>query len=237
MSSLLLALKGLPADGVAPNAKPFDETAKRISDHLVRLVQVFFGVVVAQSLVLYRDVVVSPFAHDHFVAALALFSIYVMIVWSWIDWNTTMELRPYDFRPPSTDATPAERLVAHSERWRLYIDIAIVTVYAYVLFQVAPLVGNSDADIRYLLLGYPFVFSLYLGSGLTRIIRHGRIASNIQPIIEFLGVFLALVIAYILLSTTGLSPFLLNCAALVAALVGTRAYRWRRSQYRDSRRS
>lgn len=95
-----------------------------------------------------------------------------MIVWSWIDWNTTMELRPYDFRPRS--ATPFERFVEHSERFRLYADIAIVTLYAYVLFQVAPLVGHSDADMRYLLLGYPIVFALYLISGFLRIILTDR---------------------------------------------------------------
>jgi hypothetical protein len=150
----------MPADGLVPSADPLvpaDEPAterwKRISDHLVRLVQILFGVVVGQSLVLYREVVVSPFEHDYLAASLALVSIYVMIVWSWMDWNMTTEMRPYDLRRARTDASPSEHLAEHTERWRLYVDLAIVTVYAYVLFQVAPVVGDSGADIRYCSLG------------------------------------------------------------------------------------
>jgi hypothetical protein len=235
MPPLLHALRKLPAEGLAPADDQLDEKQKRISDHLVRLVQVYFGVVVAQSLVLYHEVVVSPFDHDHVAAALALASIYVMIVWSWIDWNTTMELRPYDFRPRS--ATPFERFVEHSERFRLYADIAIVTLYAYVLFQVAPLVGHSDADMRYLLLGYPIVFALYLISGFLRIIRYGPKASNVRPIVEYLGVFLAVFGLYVLLRGTRLSEFWLNCIALIATVVATRAYRYRRRRYSEAQKT
>ena len=85
-------------EGLPPDQEQPDERTKHISDRLVQLVQVFFGVVAGQGLILYRNVVVSPFDHDQIPAALALVSIYVMIVWSWIDWNTSMEDHPYDFR-------------------------------------------------------------------------------------------------------------------------------------------
>jgi hypothetical protein len=61
------------------------EFDRRVSDHLVRLVQVVFGVVIAQSLILYRDVVVAP--HLHWVATIALGVIYITTVLSWIDWQ------------------------------------------------------------------------------------------------------------------------------------------------------
>jgi hypothetical protein len=235
MTALLHALRRLSAEGLAPDEEQLEEKQKRISDHLVRLVQIYFGVVAGQTLVLYREVVVSPFDHDHIAAALALGSIYVMIVWSWIDWNTTMELRPYDFRPRT--ATAAERFVEHSERFRLYADIGIVTLYAYVLFQVAPLVGHPGADIRYLLLGYPIVFALYLASGFMRIIRYGSRASNVRPIIEYLGLFVALLVVYVLLRGTQLSEFWLNCATLAATVAATRAYRYRRRRYSEARKT
>lgn len=210
-----------------------DERDKRISDHLVRLVQILFGVVAGQSLLLYRDVITSPFHHSTVVAALALASIYVMIVWSWIDWNRTMELRPYDFRPQRL----VGRLVEQSERFRLYSDLAIVTVYAYVLFQVAPLVGDPSADIRYLLLGYPVVFALYLVSGVLRIVRYGSRASNVAPILWFLAIFLTILFGYAALRRTAIGGFALNCIALVATVVAMRSYRWYRQRYSERRKT
>jgi len=225
--------EGLPPDEGQPDEQA--ERTKRISDQLVRLVQVFFGVVAGQGLVLYRAVVVSPFRHDHIPAALALVSIYVMIVWSWIDWNTSMEDHPYDFRTRAR--TRLGRWQTRAERWRLYSDILIVVLYSYMLFQVKPLTQNPEADMRYLLLGYPLVFALYLGSGQLRILRYGPLASNLRPILEFLGLFVLILIAYIVLRHTGLSKFWLNCTALVVALATTRAYRMRRHQYGAARRA
>jgi hypothetical protein len=211
--------------------KPLEDTWRRVSDHLVRLVQVFFGVVAGQGLVLYRDVVVSPFEDGRSVAALALVSIYMMIVWSWIDWNTTMEIRPYDFRRAKSSAV-GPRVLEHLERWRLYADIAIVATYAYTLFQVAPLVKDSGADIRYLLLGYVIVFVLYLVSGFLRIVRYGPEASSIPPIAWFLVVFVAVLGLYVLLTRTRIPDVALNVVALLVSLGATYAYRWYRRYYR-----
>jgi hypothetical protein len=69
---------------------------RRISDQLIRLVQILFAMVLAQSLVLYRAVVVHPLCQEHIVATLALLAVYVTTVWSWEDWSITMELRPYN---------------------------------------------------------------------------------------------------------------------------------------------
>jgi hypothetical protein len=196
---------------------------------------VFFGVVAGQGLVLYRAVVVSPFAHDHIPAALALVSVYVMIVWSWIDWNSSMEDHPYDFRTRAH--TKVGRWQTRAERWRLYTDILIVVLYSYMLFQVYPLTRSPDADIRYLLLGYPLVFVLYLGSGELRVLRYGPLASNLRPILEYLCGFVVLLAAYILLWHTGLSKFWLNIGAITLAIVMTRAYRLRRHQYGAARKA
>jgi hypothetical protein len=228
---------GLPAE-----EQPDDRT-KHISDQLVRLVQVFFGVVAGQGLVLYRSVVVSPFHHDLIPAALALLSIYVMIVWSWMDWNASMEDHPYDFRTRAR--TTLGRWQTRFERWRFYSDIVIVVLYSYMLFQVEPLVrgpsgeaaGNPTADIRFLLLGYPLVFALYLASGELRILCYGPLASNLRPIVEFLALFVLLGVAYVLLWHTSLSTYWLNVATLVVAIATTRAYRWRRQRYGAARKA
>lgn len=71
-----------------------NERDRRISDQLVRLVQIIFGLVVAQSLALYRDVVVHPASDGHWLAALALATVYITTALSWIDWHVTMEYSP-----------------------------------------------------------------------------------------------------------------------------------------------
>jgi hypothetical protein len=221
---------------VEAESNPLEETWRRLSDHLVRLVQVFFGVVAGQGLVLYRDVIVSPFGEGRTVAALALVSIYMMIVWSWIDWNTTMEIRPYDFRRARASGFGPAAL-EHLERWRLYADIAIVATYAYTLFQVAPLVADSGADIRYLLLGYVIVFIPYLVSGYLRIVRYGPEASSIPPIIRFTVLFGAILGLYVLLAATGICDVVHNPVALITSWGAMYAYRWDRRYYRRKHRT
>ena len=65
----------------------------RISDSLVRLVQVLFALVVAQSLLLYRAVIIQPLG-EHVVAAFAMAVIYITVILSWIDWHVTMGAEP-----------------------------------------------------------------------------------------------------------------------------------------------
>jgi hypothetical protein len=129
--------------------------------------------------------------------------------------------------------TGSGQLIEVSERWRLYSDIAVVIVYAYVLFQIRPLVNHPDADIRYLLLGYPFVFVLYLGSGYLRIARYGQEASKIPPILLFLAIFVLVLVLYIVLRDrlsedwlNWLSKYWLNWAFLILTLGAMGGYRW-----------
>jgi hypothetical protein len=69
---------------------------RRVSDQLVRLVQLLFGLVAVQPLLLYGDVFVQPFTYEHRTAVFALLAVYVTTVSSWIDWHITMEANPYD---------------------------------------------------------------------------------------------------------------------------------------------
>lgn len=72
---------------------------RRISDQLVRLVQIVFGLVLAQGFLLHRNIILHPFAVENLVPGLALATVYITTVLSWIDWHVTMELRPYNFNP------------------------------------------------------------------------------------------------------------------------------------------
>ena len=75
---------------------PPDE--QRVSDQLVRLVQVLFALVLAQSLFLFRAVLLNPFSYGNRVAVLAWASVFYTTVASWIDWHVAMARRPYSTR-------------------------------------------------------------------------------------------------------------------------------------------
>lgn len=74
-------------------AVPFRSGAE--SDNNLRLIQIIYGLVIAQSLVFYREIVLEPFKPDHLVAAMALLTVLVTTVFSWIDFHRTVFLFPY----------------------------------------------------------------------------------------------------------------------------------------------
>lgn len=195
---------------------------RRISDQLVRLVQIVFGLVLAQSLLLHRDIIIHPFSGGNWLAALALVTVYVTTVLSWIDWHVTMELRPYNFNPRNR-----YRL---TERARLGLDLSIVTLYAYLLFSIEEFKKAPNNSIELFLLGFPTVFLAYLLSGLARRRSHGKLASNPGPIVIFGIVYFLLCLGYhfayrVLPSVAGDALKWLNASAIALSFAFMIAYR------------
>src|SRR5437867_1539844 len=110
---------------------------QRLSDQLVRLVQVFFALVLAQSLVLFRSALLHPFNYDNRIAVLALGCVFYTTVASWIDWHVAMARRPYDTRQLP-------------ERFRVYADVGISMLYAYLLFTIEPCQGPRRQSVTLL---------------------------------------------------------------------------------------
>jgi uncharacterized HAD superfamily protein len=190
---------------------------QRVSDQLVRLVQIFFALVLAQSLVLFRSTLLHPFNYENRIAVLALVCVFYTTVASWIDWHVAMARRPYDTR----------RL---PERFRVYSDVGISMLYAYLLFTIEPLVNDPDASLSLHLLGYPLVFGLYLVSGLLRRWTHGRAASKIAPLVVGFIAYIAVWAIYIDVRPRILVDWLVvfNACTLAVAfglMFGYRAYR------------
>lgn len=193
------------------------ERDRRISDHLVRLVQIIFALVLAQSLFYYKDVIVDPLSTRNRIATVALVSVFLMTVLSWIDWHVTMELHPYDRR-------------ALVEWVRLAADLMVVVLYAYLLFAIEPLRSTPAGDISGFLLGFPIVFALYLASGLARKARYGVAASRSFPIVLFLFFFCALWLSYRFIPAWHTRSGNLVFAGFSAS--GVVGYRWFRSWWR-----
>ena len=171
-------MTGYRAKGYRDMAPPDQQ---KISDQLVRLVQVFFALVLGQSLVIFKVVLLDPFAHG--LAAFALGTVFYTIVASWIDWHVVMAHRPYDTR----------QLV---DRFRIYSDVAIAVLYAYLLFTIEPLISDAGVSLVYHLIGYPLVFVLYLTSGFLRRRVHGKRASRPSYMIYACIAYTLLAIGY-----------------------------------------
>jgi uncharacterized HAD superfamily protein len=215
----------------------------RLSDHLVRLVQIVFGLVVTQSLVLYREVVTDPFGNGHWMALLALASVYMAVIWSWFDWHEMMARLPYKVRTKSYHENERRRLfpdVRDLEKIRFVSDLAVVTVYAYLLFSIERFKTDPGGHIGYFLLGYVLIALTYLSSGTPRQMVYGWQASNTLPILQYLAFAISLTVSYFLLRWYW-SPFpvdmgVLNVMWLAMSGFLTFVYRRTRRKFSDTRR-
>lgn len=204
------------------------EFDRNVSTHLVGLVQIVFGVVLAGSLTAFKAVVVAPGGHS--VALMALIGVYGTVVMSWIDWHITIELYPYHVSPRNPD-----RWVEYT---RLLLDLAIVVVYTYLLFTAEPLISNDSADLYSHLVGYAALFGFYLIGGTVRRRAYGRRASDVATISVGLATYAFLAILYAIARMTGtLAPAMLNGLILVAAFFIMIFYRRLRGQRRAKRQA
>ena len=192
-----------------------------LADQMLRIVQLVFGVVIASSLTTYKDVVIDPLSDAHRVAALALLAVYLTAVLSWMGWHATMERYPYMYYKDGT------RDISVNEHFRVFSDLAVVILYAYVLFRIELLKTTPSADITPMLVGYPLIFAFYLLSGHLRIKAYDRRASRVLPLLAGFVVFLALVVAYGVAraSFSTATHTWLNAGGLVLVMALTITYR------------
>ncbi len=203
--------------------------AAELSDKIVRLIQVLFGVILAQGILRNSELITSPFATANLVATIGFVSLYFTTVRSWIDWHLTMTKYPYDVRLGSPHRS--------TEMFRIWADLGFVITYAYLLFTVESLIRNPTADLLPHLQGYAVLFSLYLTSGLLRRRHYGNSAGQVRAISIFGSVYLLLVATYWAVSREsglfdGSQAGWLNGAALVLIFGLTYAYRSYRQQLR-----
>lgn len=205
-------------------------TPARINDQTIRLVQFIFALVIARSLLVYQAILLDPFNPKYTVAGVALLVVYMTTVFSWIDWHRSTELNPYKMHLHEKGKDEFLDLV------RLLFDLAIVVLYAYLLFSIQAFREDPNVDIHRHLLGYPLVFGGYLLSGLPRRLVYGRRASRIIVLAIFLGVFGALWGGYRIVAGRSLIDLrILNLAFLVG--VGLAMISYRLIRRRASRRN
>lgn len=187
------------------------------SGHMVRMIDFFFALVLAQGILRFDDAIQAPW-HSNPPVLLALVAIYYTVIRSFVGWHAAIEERRYRLFVAKVRTT---------ELWRVYIDVAIVVVYAYLLINAEPLQEDAGNDITALLWGFPVLFLLYGLWGHFRRIAWGKDGFSL-PVLGCFGS------AYIVLATLyctdpfdfGGSASLANSLALGAALALMVAYRF-----------
>lgn len=207
------------------------KSAKELSDLIVRLVQVLFGVILAQGILRNSELIVSPFSSQNIVAVLGFGSLYFTTVRSWIDWHITMSKYPYDIRTDSPHST--------TEMLRLWTDIGFVVTYAYLLFTVENVIGKPGANLLPHLQGYAALFALYWVSGALRRRNYGISAGQLRAIGTFGSLYGILLFTYWQIleqSSVASEPVMawINSGALAVIFLVTAAYRSHRQKLRKT---
>jgi hypothetical protein len=163
-----------------------DENLRRTSDHLVRGVDFLFALTLGQGILLFGDYWRDPLTSQHLTATVALVTIYVTTIQSFIDWHLAMERDPYRI---GWDNKFRDRT---GERLRFTTDLLIVATYAFLLLNAVPLITEPDGSLNILLAGFPTVFAFYL---LWWILRHQQYPDVGSPL-PMVGALIAFLVLY-----------------------------------------
>jgi hypothetical protein len=202
-------------------AKYLEERAlqtQRLSDPLIRGIDFLFALTLGQGILLYKDFWIDPLHSRNWPVFLALVSVYVTTFLSFIDWHLAMERMPYmvDRNLPGK--------VWRREWSRVWIDLLIVMVYAFLLINGLVLIHNPNHSINAFLIGYPIIFALYLVWGLLRRKRYTNAPTNrLWLLFGTAIVFLAISLCYRFIPGDVRAG---NIASLLVVIVATVVYRF-----------
>jgi hypothetical protein len=171
---------------------------RRVSDHLVRGIDFLFALTLGQGILLYHAFWTDPLHHRYIPVALALCSVYITTFLSFIDWHLAMEHRPYLVTWDLQQGH--ERL---RERVRVFIDLGIVILYAYLLINATVLITDPGHSLSHFLIGYPLIFALYVAWNLLRHQRYPNASAVTWALGSFAFIFTVIYAGYIAIGNSG----------------------------------
>lgn len=199
--------------------KPIQEIAEEESRRIFWVIQTIFGFMIGRSFYTYSSIFIPPYTNDIFTLSIALISVYVCILWSWIDFSFTLIVAPYQFR---------HKIL---ERFRFVSDLTIVLLYSYLLVYLEYLYKNPNNYLIEFFITFILIYFGYIFSGILRKIQYGKRASRLTLIIIFCLLFLILTIIYYLFDKTFIkNNIIVNRIFLISTIFLTLLYRIIRSQ-------
>ena len=188
------------------------DTQSSISGSLTILVDIVFGVVIAESFALYHNYLFHPSISPIFVG---LLTVYLVTIMSWIGYHSSIAQYPY-----KDSGLGKARFVA---------DLATVAMYAYLVYAVGGFTTTS-VNLSYYLWGFPTIFLLYIISGQIRRKEYSPEASKQRLLFAYLFGFISMCCIYQFLVFPVLSSYLwiLNWVFISLQPIVNIAYRLQR---------
>ena len=175
--------------------------ADPLSEYFVKLVDIIFGLTITQSFLLYKDTIISP---ELSAANLSLVLVYLTIILSWIGYHKSILHYPYN--------------KSFWSRLRLFFDILILLLYAYLVF-----IGQ---DLTKVLIGLVMVFILYAINGGFRILEW----SDLKVSKPWLSILFALLFGVQWILSLEIKHELFPWILVVFAFLSLIGYRWVRNK-------
>ena len=187
------------------------------SNYLVGMIDIFFALVVGQGVLVFQTAIAQPFSASPQVW-LALMLIYYTVIRSFVAWHSAIEAGWY--RMSSDRRT--------TELWRLYVDVLIVALYAYMFIAAEPLMKEEGSNLGGLFWAFPVLFALYWLWGCFRRVAWGEDEFDFWVLLLFGVLYAALAAFYVLLpsGTLGIGEETGNTLALATALALMALYRY-----------
>jgi uncharacterized HAD superfamily protein len=192
---------------------------EKVSENLFWVTQLVFGLVLAQGLIRNSDIILDPFNPKNILVFIALINLYAATLLSWIDFSESIVDYPYGL--------PHRYLIP-----RLFMDILTVIFYGAILFSI-DLLRKDNVLFRFLFF-YIFVYLLYLGSGVLRIIQYGKYASKWKLILIFFVLFIIQYFAYkFFMDYDNFNHITINYIFIISSLSLTIIYRYIRHKQKE----
>jgi 5'(3')-deoxyribonucleotidase len=150
------------------------EKSKDHSDKLTWGIQLLFGLVITQGLLINRDLVIAP-QSGSMLRWIVLIVIMSTTIMSWVGFSFVTLSNPYMLRR------------SYIEYCRYFSDILIVIIYAYAIY--ATNITNERSSVDNLLTALPIIFLLYIASGYLRRKTYGPRASNLFDLSAYFIIF------------------------------------------------
>ena len=181
------------------------------------MIDIFFALVVGQGVLVFQRAIAQPFSASLQVW-LALVLIYYTVIRSFVAWHSAIETGWY--RMSSDRRT--------TELWRLYLDVLIVALYAYMFLAAKPLIQEKGSEVGGFFWAFPILFVLYWLWGCFRRIAWGEDGFDLWVLLLFAVLYSALAALYAFLpaGTLGIGDGAGNALALAVALALMVIYRY-----------
>lgn len=199
-----------------------------LSRQFTRLVDVIYALVLVQGAINFRAVFTLPgeFRHPHTVlpVLLSLILVYATAIQSFVDYHIASENQPYQF------LTKKKRTV---DLVRLYVDIAIVASFSFILLKSHVLIFTPSASITPILVALPIVFVLFVIWGVLREFTAALPVPSHNPnpwlLVAFFCFYSVLAEVYILGGNSSWSRNTIFLTIAIGLMVAYRALNWQQN--------